>query len=212
MSVSRDVIVRCCFGALLFATIFVGCNGRGSISKLSFDASRVANAALVQYDSNHDGALAGDELAACPAVKGALVSFDKNNDGRVDGEELRNRFQMWLDSPTRLIMVACVIELDGRPLNNAKVEFVPETFLADALLPGQGTTGEDGLTGISVASSDAQTAGLGNAKGVRLGLYRVRITHPTLPIPAKYNANTTLGVEVSPASSGSPVRFTLRSR
>jgi hypothetical protein len=193
------------------ATAVPGCGGRGGVPKLSFNVSQAADAALAEFDANHDGALAGTELAACPGIQGALTNFDKNGDSRVDGEELRNRFQVWLDSPTRVTMPRCVVKLDGQPLSNAVVEFVPEKILAVALLPGSGTTGEDGMCGISIQPSDA-SQGPQLARGVRLGLYRVSITHPTAKIPAKYNTQTTLGVEVSPASSGSPITFSISSR
>jgi hypothetical protein len=35
---------------------------------------------------------------------------------------------------------------------------------------------------------------------IRPGLYRVEITHPSIPVPARYNTETTLGAEVSEAS------------
>lgn len=35
-----------------------------------------------------------------------------------------------------------------------------------------------------------------------IGTYKVRITHPTVNLPAKYNVNTTLGYE---SQLGSPV-------
>jgi hypothetical protein len=203
----------CCWlGVVTLAMTTAGCSRHSQLSKLSINVSQAADSALAQYDTNHDGALAGDELTACPSIKSALASFDKNHDSRVDGEELRARFQSWLDSPTRLLMVPCVVTLDGARLSNAQVKLIPEKFLGDSLYSGEGVTNEDGFTGISISQADAKALGQAKASGVRLGLYRVEITHPTVKIPAKYNTNTTLGIEISPASAGSPIMFALSSR
>jgi hypothetical protein len=193
------------------AMTLAGCSHRTSVPKLSFNASKAADAALVEYDANHDGALAGDELAACPGIKDSLPNFDKNGDGRVDADEMKSRFQVWLDSPTRLLKLLCVVRLDGQPLSGATVTFTPEKFMADALLPGDGGTGANGMAGISIETEDVD-GGPSQPTGMRLGLYRVAVTHPSIKIPAKYNSESTLGVEVSPASAGGPVILSLSSR
>jgi hypothetical protein len=33
---------------------------------------------------------------------------------------------------------------------------------------------------------------------MRLGIYRIEVTHPTTPIPEKYNKATELGIEIAP--------------
>ena len=35
--------------------------------------------------------------------------------------------------------------------------------------------------------------------GMHCGFYTVRVTHPTLKVPARYNESSTLGIEVRPA-------------
>ena len=35
-------------------------------------------------------------------------------------------------------------------------------------------------------------------KGAHCGIYKIEVTHPTRDIPARYNAETVLGVEVVP--------------
>jgi hypothetical protein len=202
---------NCSIALIVPAMACLGCTHRASVPKLSFNAAQAANAALAEYDADHDGALAGTELAACPAIKDSLSSFDKNGDGRVDADELKSRFQVWLDSPTRLLRLLCVVKLDGQPLSGATITFTPEEFLADALLPGEGGTGETGIAGVSIKTED-NPSGPPQPTGMRLGLYRVSVTHPSIKIPAKYNSETTLGAEISPTSSGSPMIFSLSSR
>ncbi len=52
--------------------------------------------------------------------------------------------------------------------------------------------------------------------GVQPGLYRVKVTHPDKDIPAKYNEETTLGLDLAPEVSGyssvDRFKFKLKSR
>ena len=53
-------------------------------------------------------------------------------------------------------------------------------------------------------------AALKNIKLIQYGTFKVRITHPTIKIPAKYNTDTTLGYETIP---GQPtVSFVLNAK
>jgi hypothetical protein len=76
------------------------------------------------------------------------------------------------------------------PVVDAVVKLVPEAFLGPGLTPATGTTDRAGLAVVS----QAKTAG--DAPGVSPGFYRVEITKES-EIPAKYNADTTLGIEVA---------------
>jgi hypothetical protein len=49
--------------------------------------------------------------------------------------------------------------------------------------------------------------------GAPIGMFRVEITSPDVKIPAKYNTETTLGVEVSPVTNpyqSGPITFDLK--
>ena len=47
-------------------------------------------------------------------------------------------------------------------------------------------------------------------RGIRSGLYKVRITHPDLDINKKYNENTTLSFELSPMDNVLMPTFIIR--
>ena len=51
----------------------------------------------------------------------------------------------------------------------------------------------DDMTGLAAFDIPGDDFG-----GVRPGMYRIAITSPDVKIPAKYNDETTLGIEVSP--------------
>lgn len=202
----------CFLGGSALVACTVGCGGPRGPSKLALNPSDTAKTVLEQYDKNADGSLDSAELGACPSLTSSVGQFDKNKDGRIDADELAGRFKVWLDSPTRLLLLPCIVKFDGSPLAGAKVQLVPEEFLKDSHLRAEGITGEDGMAGITISAADAEATGMSGIKGVRLGLYRIEITHPSIKIPEKYNTATTLGIEVSPASSGSPAVFALTSR
>ncbi|MCA9269005.1 MAG: hypothetical protein KDA41_11070, partial [Planctomycetales bacterium] len=78
---------------------------------------------------------------------------------------------------------------------------VPEPFLANVIEPATGTTNASGMSAPAIDPSKLPSD-MAGVKGVRAGFYRVEITHPTKKLPAKYNTETTLGLEVSNESLG----------
>jgi hypothetical protein len=110
-------------------------------------------------------------------------------------QEMRERIAAWKTGPGMMTWSCCVM-LDGKPLQDAQVVYVPEPYLAEWLHPSSGVTGSDGITGIGVPAEylakDHQ-----RLRAVHSGVYKVQITHPKVKIPAKYNEKTTLGRELS---------------
>lgn len=82
----------------------------------------------------------------------------------------------------------------GRPLADAKVRLVPEPFLADLLGVAEGVTNSNGTAALKIASR--------TRTGAPFGYYRLEVTSDKVKIPAKYNTETTLGVELSPTIDG----------
>jgi hypothetical protein len=88
----------------------------------------------------------------------------------------------------------CVVYANDsdHPIEGAKVRVVPESFLSEAIQPGEGVTNHRGIA--KPVTVDAPPG----LPGIELGLYRVQITHDSLKIPARYNEATELGFELSP--------------
>ena len=85
------------------------------------------------------------------------------------------------------------ITYNGRPLDKAEVRLVPEFFMEDMIEPATGMTRGDGTVRPSIP--DQRTPML------RVGYYRVEVKSSKPPLPAKFNSQTTLGVEISPFSN-----------
>lgn len=163
-------------------------------------------------DTNGDGMIAIDEAPPSPALQSRFEAVDSNGDKKLSAEELG----IWLANLTAdgagVMRFGCRVTLDGRPLAGAAVRLDPEPYLADAVVPASGTANDNGQCRLSVDPNDMPEE-LSRVRGVQPGLYRVRITHGSAAIPAKYNSATTLGVEVS-TSTVEPegVTFALTSR
>lgn len=191
--------VRCCerlqHGALwvMLAAALTGC-GRGVVSPPKINASSASQAAISKYDKNGDGVLSGTELKNAPGF--AASRCDANKDGTITADEISERIGKWQTDRVGLITMQLQVLLNGKPLNDALVKFIPEECIADKIQPGQGTTGELGLTNIGMdpgqLRSDLQGSPL-----MHCGIYRVEITHPTKKIPSQYNTETILGHEVA---------------
>jgi hypothetical protein len=168
--------------------------------------SAAAAAAMTAYDKNNDGAIAGDELKAVPALVDhpqlPMKLIDKNSDGRVTSDEIQGRVQAWLDSKVGIMSFNCRVVQDGKPVDGAKVVFEPEPFMGSAINEATGTTGPDG-TAVMAVDQAKLPPHLKGISGMETGFYKVRITHPSKKIDAKYNTATTLGQEVSSDAVGS---------
>ena len=134
--------------------------------------------------------MAGDELKKAPSLNAAIDNLDLDNDQAVSAEEVTKRIEVWQESKLGLTTMSVTVTYRGRPLEGAQVTFEPEQFLGENIKPATGTTDQYGMA--SVTTVDAERP------GVALGLYKVKITKEGMDIAAKYNEQTTLGVEVAP--------------
>jgi hypothetical protein len=164
----------------------------------SIDARAAGEAAITQFDTNGDHLLAGPELDRIPAIRSALGKFDSNGDKQVSAEEIASRIESWQIVPVAAIPLNCSVRVSRQPLAGATIELIPEPFLGDQLRPARGTTDNSGFAYLSMTSDDGNMPAL---SGVQCGLYKVRIAklNGAKPaIPAKYNTETILGLEVAP--------------
>jgi hypothetical protein len=195
----------------------IGCDRKPQRAEVpGHNPAAAAQKAIATYDKNADGAISGDELKAVPALidnpELPMKLIDKNSDGKVTADEIQAREQAWLDSKVGIMSFHCTVTVDGKPLEGAKVVFEPEAFHDGAVNEASGTTGADGTAVIAVDKTKLPDH-LKDISGMQTGFYKVRISHPTAGLPAKYNTETTLGQEVSSDAVGSiNVTFALTSR
>jgi hypothetical protein len=177
---------------LLLLVVFAGCSGRpGRVRPPKVDADAAATKAIEQLDKDANGQLSEAELQAAPGLLSAKERYDADHSGALSQEEIAAGIRRWSEGKFGAAAVAYTVQLDGRPLPGAQVKAIPEAFLGDAIKPATGVEGY-----LAVAPEDRPP----NAPKLPLilpGLYRIEITHPTAKIPAKYNSQTTLGLEVS---------------
>jgi len=192
------------------------CNSRPArIEQPYINASAAGDEAMEMYDTNGDGFVAGDELAKAPGLNAARKTIDANGDGRISADEVAARVQVWQEEKAALTNIRCVVQLDGRPLEGAEVVFEPEGFLGDEIETARGKVGARGSASISIPKAERPTPQ--TPPGLRLGLYKVRISKVVGGkeiVPARYNAETTLGQEVSlstQASTRNGVQLDLKS-
>jgi hypothetical protein len=66
--------------------------------------------------------------------------------------------------------------------------------LGDEVKEAWGTSNARGIATMDIKDSDLPESDHG-LLGVHYGTYKIEVTHPDKPIPAKYNTQTTLGYE-----------------
>lgn len=189
----------------LVAVLATGCGGADTPAPPAlprYDAEAVTQAALKQLDKNGNSVLDAAELDGSAGLKGALAEIDANGDRQLTADELRNRFSRYSNVGSGYVSVTCVVTLDDNPLPGAVVRFEPEGFMGAALKPAEATASEEGRAPMKTEGTDAY--------GVMPGVYRITVTHPSRPIPARYNTKTIFGREVFEGGRSSPGSIDLR--
>jgi hypothetical protein len=170
----------------------VGCFGGGANTP-AFNPGRAAQLATEQFDANHDGALDAQELEKSPGLKAAARLIDRDGNGALSEQEIKSRIEYYRRDDLALMPFACQVTVDGQPLSGAQVRLVPEPFLSEVVKPASGTTDANGYASLSLEGQ--------KYSGVQLGIYRVEISKQDSAgadeVPAKYNAQTTLGQEIA---------------
>jgi hypothetical protein len=202
--------------AAMAAAIALGCSG-GTTRVLppSIDAANAGSQAIELYDKDGDGLVAGDELDAAPSLQAAMATLDADKDGKVSAEEVTRRVEAWQATRGGVTSVLVYVTLDGRPLSGATVTFEPESFLGQEIRTAVGVTNQEGIAAPMIPKENRPA---NMPPGMQLGLYKVRISKQTggaETLPARYNAETTLGQQVAPddpAVLKHRIEFALKSR
>ena len=159
-----------------------GCSSAPSaIKPVDVDPSDASAKAMAEYDKDQDGALADQELAAVPGIAKYKSLYDKDGDGKVSQAEIAARLQLWADQGLGFRPLNVVVTVDGRPLADASLEFVPESYLGPNVKRATGVTDDSGMANLAVAVEDmpAELAKL-PIDGVMGGTFKVRVTHPSV--------------------------------
>jgi hypothetical protein len=180
----------------------LGCSGP-RIKAPKFDPAEAARQAMSEFDADKDGGLDADELAKCPGLLAAKASIPPNADGRLTESAIAARLKGYQTREQVVKAFSCQVLLDEQPLADATISLVPEKFLGPTFQGADGATSQGGTAVVSAAEVRAK-----GFSGVYCGLYRVQISSRDAAgkerLPAKYNTETTLGLEVAP--EGEPGR------
>jgi hypothetical protein len=182
----------------------VGCNQGPTPQKPpAWAPDEMADAAMKQLDKNSDGQLSKEELSDAPGLLYSLTQpdVDSNKDGKLSRDEVAARIQGYIQSAVAYKPFRVELLLGGRPVPDAQVKFVPESFFEGIIPTASCTTGADGR---GIVFSEGQT------DLVRVGMYRIEVSSANAKLPAKSN----LGVEVSPFTdpklNGGTLRLNLK--
>jgi hypothetical protein len=186
-------------------------SGCGGIKSHMVDPVVASKAAMEQYDKDGDGLLDKTELKGCPALLRELRVYDQSKDEKLDAEEIGSQIAEMYARGFGLTSLNCNVNLDGSPLSGATVKFIPETFLGPEIKEASGVTNANGATSLGI-SPDELPKEIRRAKLMRVGIYRVEVTHPTKKIPARYNTETELGFEFHQTNHVQPPTYNLVSK
>jgi hypothetical protein len=213
---SSNSVERWLLPAALCAAIAIlsGCSGRpGRVSTPKVNPNSAAQQAVQELDKNSDGQLSPDELKTSPPLLDALPSYDVDHNASLSQREIADGISRWSLRGIGALALPFTVRFDGRPLEGAQVKLVPAPFLDDAIRPATGVADRTGSGSLNMAAEDRPSNAPKNLPLIQPGLYTVEITHPSIKVPAKYNSQTTLGLEASVAGQNpSGVTWSLTSK
>lgn len=180
---------------LALGLIACGCsNSPPRVEAPSWAPQRIADRVIEQFDNNADSAISRDEAEAAPGLAAGFHRIDKNQDDQLSREEIQQRFALYKKLGTGLVSRTFQVVLNGRPLRDTQIVFLPEYFQGGVIQPAQGMTDS---TGIVVPRTEGQ-----DIPAMQIGFYRVQIDSQDSAAKQPPEASALVGVEVSPISEG----------
>ena len=173
------------------------------------DTVAAATGALSKFDADDNSEISPEEAKACQAIADHWSRYDRDGDNVVSRQELEARFADWTDGDTGLMNVRAEVVYRGQPLVDATVKLTPYEFLGPHVLAADGTTDRYGFAFLAIPKEKLPASQQG-VHGMQIGLYQASITHPEIQLPAKYNEQTELSVDLSAAESNTGIRFVLK--
>lgn len=187
--------------------LLLGCSGAlPQVKPPQIDAMAAAQGALAEFDQDGDGQLSKEE--ACQGMTQSWDRYDTDEDDLISQDELAARFTDWTDGDTGMMNMRANVTFKGKPLPDATVELTPYAFLGENLKPCGGKTDRYGGVFLSIPK-DRLPESQQQTFGIQVGLYQVRISHDSAKLPAKYNDETELSVDVAPVDSNNGLTFKL---
>jgi hypothetical protein len=177
--------------AIVAIPLTLGCgSGPSRVDAPDWDSADIAENVVSTLDKNGDGAVDVEEIASAPGLADGLKFVDTDSDGKVTAAEVEARFDKFIAMKVGIRDSKFRITYKGRPVANAEVRFIPESYLTDLIGPASGTTDE---TGVVAPITEGQTL-----PGMSPGYYRVQIATGGGNIPEAYRAESSpLGVDAT---------------
>ncbi len=197
------------FCGLLLVTAGCSSGSPARQEQPAIDPVAAGKAALAEYDTDRDGVISSAELDKCPPLKSALGRYDTGGDKKITAENIAARVEKWKQAMSSSTKLGIIATLDGAPLAGCNVTAEPEPFLGPEFKPATGVTDNYGSLATLVSSGKS---------GASFGLYKLRFSKVVggkETIPARYNTQTELGVEVArdnPELQGGGLTFNLKSK
>jgi len=155
------------------------------------DVAAITKGLLAKADANGNGKIDPAELGRAPGIADGVAILDTDGDKAVSAAEITAWLARVVESKVAITSAFVLVKHKGKPVADATVKFIPESFMGTSSKPAEGTTDKNGEANVTIPG--------GQFSGVNCGIYRVEITgqgSDGKPLPAKYNTATTLGVAV----------------
>ena len=129
---------------LVCLMVSAGCGDGMNRTAIKADPDAAAAEAMTLYDANSDGLLDASELEQSPPLAAAASRIDSNRDGKISADEIAARLQQY-DQLSSYVVGEVTLTRGGRPLLDAELTFAPEPFLGEDFPTYVGKSGSYGI-------------------------------------------------------------------
>jgi hypothetical protein len=185
---------------LAAGAMLAGCSdAKRPIPVPAYSPTESARQAFMDYDKNGNGILEGPELELCPALHKFAKMQKKET---LSLQDLEDHLAGYQKAHVGLMSVSCRVLRNGEPLAGANVVFTPEKFMGGSVKAGSGESDANGRVILRVDGDNLPP-------GLSPGFYRIEVSlkndQGQESVPARYNAQTTLGEELGPTHKGAVI-------
>lgn len=185
------------FGMLATMSLVAGCGDSPpeAVGAPRYEPQKFASSLLQRCDADSSGTISKEEAAKAPGLVADWDRYDSDGDGALSADELAARAQVWVDRRDGMVSIRCVVKQQGKQLGNVTVKLIPDESLEGVIQPAETVTHESRSSSLSIPP-ELKSEAHKKIAGMQYGLYRVEVSHPDMNlVPTPDSAGCDIGPE-----------------
>jgi hypothetical protein len=184
-------------GAIASFPLVVGCGNSPpeAVTAPRYSPQKFASSLLERCDADSSGSISKEEATKAPGLVANWDRYDTNGDGAISADEIAARAQVWVDRRDGMVSIRCVVKQKGQQLGDVTVKLIPDESLEGVIHPAETVSHDSRSSSLSIPP-ELKSEAHKNIAGMQYGLYRVEVSHPSMNlVPTPDSAGCDIGPE-----------------